>query len=308
MSKVTTTILTLIVLSAMIGCQTPPAEFDGINAFSFLEQQCEFGPRNPGSPGYEECKKFLINTFAGYADTVFTQSFQYTEQRDHNTYDLDNIIAQFNTSGDNHLLIGAHWDTRPWSDWDRHAELRNEPNLGANDGASGVAVLLELARLFKSNPPPIAVTLILFDGEDLGVSGVNESYAKGSQYFAKNLPISLPENAIVIDMIGDAELSIPIERNSYHIAPKLVKELWQLAEDLQLPAFKSYLDKTIYDDHIPLWDYAGIPAVDIIDFEYPNGKANYWHTHDDIPGNCSPESLEQVGTLLVHYIWSQRND
>lgn len=308
MSKIIITTLTFIASSAMIGCQTPPVEFDGINAFSFLEQQCEFGPRNPGSPGYEECKEFLINTLAGYADTVFTQPFQYTEQRDHNTYDLANIIARFNPSGDNHLLIGAHWDTRPWSDWDRHEELRNEPNLGANDGASGVAVLLELARLFKSNPPPIAVTIILFDGEDLGVPGVNESYARGSQYFAKNLPISLPENAIVIDMIGDAELSIPIERNSYHIAPKLVKELWQLAEDLQLPAFKSYLDKTIYDDHIPLWDYAGIPAIDIIDFEYPNEKANYWHTHDDIPGNCSPESLEQVGTLLVHYIWSQRND
>ncbi|NQV37338.1 MAG: M28 family peptidase [Candidatus Marinimicrobia bacterium] len=308
MKKSLTSLITIITTSAMVGCQTPPVEFDGMNAFSVLEKQCEFGPRNPGSQGYNECKNYLINILTRYADTVFTQPFQYTELRDHKTYELENIIAQFNPTDENHLLLGAHWDTRPWADSDQYSELRNEPILGANDGASGVAVLLEIARLFKINPPPIAVTIVLLDGEDLGVSGSNESFAQGSQYFAKNLPIAMPDNAIILDMIGDTDLSIPIERNSYQIAPKLVKELWRMAENLHLSAFESTIDKSIYDDHIPLWDYAGIPAVDIIDFEYPNARSNYWHTHDDVPGNCSPESLEQVGTLLVHYIWSQRND
>ncbi len=295
-----------VVVSA--SCQQATTSFDAQRAYSFLTKQCDFGPRNPGSPGYVACKDYLIDMMQQLADTVITQPFQYTDMRDHKTHDLTNIIAQFNVDQPNHLLIGAHWDTRPWADWDPYTDLRDQPILGANDGASGVAVLLELAHQFQVKSPPISITLIFLDGEDLGIPGNVNSYAQGSQYFSKHLPVSVPDRAIILDMVGDANLSLPIERNSYQIAPQLVKELWQLAEELKLPAFKSFIDKTIFDDHIPLWEYARIPAIDIIDFDYPYEGENYWHTQDDIPGNCSPESLDQVGTLLIEYIWRQSND
>lgn len=292
----------------MAACQNSIPEFNGARAYDVLLRQCEFGPRNPGSEGYRQCKRYLIETLQSLADTVMTQKFSYTEKKHGNTFQLENIIARFNPDRKHRLLIGAHWDTRPWADWDPHPDQREQPIPGANDGASGVAVLIELATLLHKHRPEIGVTLILFDGEDLGVAGINDSYAQGSQYFSRNLPIPRPDQAIVLDMIGDADLNIPIERNSYHFAPTLVKDLWRLAETLNLPAFEARLDRTIYDDHVPLWEYAGIPAVDFIDFDYPRPGANYWHTHDDVPGNCSAESLDQVGTLLTHYIWSQRND
>ncbi len=296
----------IFVLSTIFifSCQTNEIQFDGDSAFNWLEKQCEFGPRNPGSKGYFDCKEFFIQNLMDFSDTVFTQNFTYTELRDNNTYDLSNIIAEFNVNSERHILLGAHWDTRPWADRDLNPSNRLIPIIGANDGASGVAVLMELAKMFKSNPPPVNVTLVLFDGEDLGVEGIPKSYAQGSQYFAKNLPIQKPDFGIVLDMVGDRILEIPIERNSYRVAPGIVNELWSLAEKLKLTAFQNRLGYDVYDDHIPLWEFAGIPAVDLIDLNYPNQRVNYWHTLDDIPQNCSPGSLDQVGSLLTNYIYS----
>lgn len=294
-------ILTTIFL---MGCQANEIQFDANSAYNWLEQQCDFGPRNPGSQGYYDCKEFFINNLNEYSDTVFTQNFTYTELRDKNTYDLTNIIAQFNVASKKHILLGAHWDTRPWADMDLNPSNHSTPILGANDGASGVAILLELAKMFKTNPPPINITIVLFDGEDMGVDGINNSWAKGSQYFAENFPIQKPDFGIIVDMIGDSNLEIPIERNSYRVAPDLITELWDLAEDLQLPAFQNRLGYDVYDDHIPLWETAGIPTIDLIDFNYPNQRINYWHTLNDIPQNCSSESLGQVGRLLTKYIYS----
>jgi len=294
----------LLLTFLLISCQPSSPQFDGDSAFNWLEKQCEFGPRNPGSKGYYDCKDFLIQNLKEFSDTVFTQNFTYTELRNNNTYDLSNIIAEFNVNSEKHILLGAHWDTRPWADKDLNPSNRFTPILGANDGASGVAVLMELAKMFNSNPPPINVTLVLFDGEDIGVEGIPNSYAKGSQYFAKNLPIQKPDFGIILDMIGDRILEIPIERNSYRVAPNLVDELWDLAEKLKLPGFQNILGYDIYDDHIPLWEIAEIPAIDLIDFNYPNHRVNYWHTLNDIPQNCSPESLDQVGLLITNYIYS----
>ena len=294
----------ILITIFFISCQSDKVQFNGDSAFNWLEKQCEFGPRNPGSTGYYDCKEFLLQNLEEFSDTVFTQNFKYTELRENNTYDLSNIIAAFNVNSEKHILIGAHWDTRPWADQDLTPSNRSAPILGANDGASGVAVLIELAKMFMSNPPPINITLVLFDGEDMGIEGIPNSYAKGSQYFAKNLPIQKPDFGIIIDLIGDRILEIPIERHSYRVAPNLVNELWSLAEKLKLPAFQNRLGFDIYDDHIPLWEFAGIPAIDLIDINYPNQRINYWHTLNDVPQNCSPESLEQVGRLLSTYIYS----
>jgi Zn-dependent M28 family amino/carboxypeptidase len=234
------------------------------------------------------------------------QPFVLDDLVNEESYDLTNIIARFKVDEPEQILIGAHWDTRPWADEDPEPEKRNDPIVGANDGASGVAVVLELARILNVSPPPIGVTLVLFDGEDMGRPGIPKSYAQGSLAFAKDLPIEKPDEAIILDMIGDAELHIPIERFSYQQNRQLVKKLWGLAKVLNLGAFESRIVHTIYDDHVPLWAEAKIPAVDIIDFNYPNSYKNYWHTTQDLPENCSAESLGQVGTLLVHYIYGRQ--
>ena len=300
--KIILTISTIIFLS---NCNNTVPEFDQENAFQYLIAQCEFGPRNPNSKGYKQCLDYLQNTLVGFADTVFLQPFVLDDLVNEKSYDLTNIIARFKVGDPQQLLIGAHWDTRPWADEDPDIEKRNDPIIGANDGASGVAVILELARILNASPPPIGITLVLFDGEDMGRSGTPKSYAQGSLAFAKDLPIEKPDEAIILDMIGDAELHIPIERNSYRQNRQLVKKLWSMAEELSLDAFESRIVYTLYDDHVPLWDEARIPAIDIIDFDYPNSYANYWHTTQDLPENCSAESLGQVGTLLVHYIYGR---
>jgi len=298
-------ILTISTISVLSSCNNAVPNFDKGNAFRYLVEQCEFGPRNPDSNGYKQCLDYLQKTLSGFADTILLQPFVLDDLVNEKSYDLTNIIARFKVGAPQQLLIGAHWDTRPWADEDPDTEKRNNPIIGANDGASGVAVNLELARILNASPPPIGITLVLFDGEDMGRSGTPKSYAQGSLAFAKDLPIEKPDEAIILDMIGDAELHIPIERNSYRQNRQLVKKLWSLAKVLSLDAFESRIVYTLYDDHVPLWAEAKIPAVDIIDFNYPNSYANYWHTTQDLPENCSAESLGQVGTLLVHYIYGR---
>jgi len=299
-------ILIILIICILSSCNNAVPKFDKENAFRYLVKQCEFGPRNPYSDGYKQCLVYLQKTLAGFADTILLQPFVLNDLVDEKSYDLTNIIARFKVDDPEQLLIGAHWDTRPWADEDLEAEKRNDPIIGANDGASGVAVVLELARILNASPPPIGVTLVLFDGEDMGRSGIPKSYAQGSLAFAKDLPIEKPDEAIILDMIGDAELHIPIERFSYQQNRQLVKKLWSLAKVLNLDAFESRIVHTIYDDHVPLWSEAKIPAVDIIDFNYPNNYANFWHTTQDLPENCSAESLGQIGTLLVHYIYGRQ--
>lgn len=301
---VKTYLLLFFALFLFTNCGGGGPAFDENQSFDYLLKQCEFGPRNPGSEGYEACKQFLINEAESTSDDVVLQPFTYTEQKDHQSYDLVNIIARFNPESDIQTMIGAHWDTRPWAEEDNDKYKRRSPIIGANDGASGVAVLLELMQVMSKFPPPVGVNIVFLDGEDLGTPGVNESFAQGARFFAKQLPIPKPDEAIIVDMVGDSQLTLPIERYSYNQNRELVKWLWNRAQELELPAFQSKIGYAIYDDHVPLYKFAGIPAVDIIDFNYPNSYANFWHTHSDLPENCSAESLGQVGTLLVDYIYS----
>ena len=293
--------LTLIFL----GCQSNVPHFDEDHAFSYLVAQCDFGPRNPGSDGYYACLDYLITELDQSADEIILQNFSYQEQRYNKRYNLENIIARFNPDAEFQTVISAHWDTRPWADQEDLRQDRDQPIIGANDGASGVAVLLELAKIMGENPPPIGVNLVFFDGEDLGIPGENETYCQGSRFFAKNLPIPRPDEAINLDMVGDKQLVLPIERYSLEYHPKLVRHLWDRAKDMGLDAFIGRVDYAIYDDHIPLNEIAGIPSINIIDFKYPNSYANFWHTLNDIPENCSEESLGQVGDLMVDYIYNR---
>jgi len=295
----------LLLIFTCVSCQPKSPLFSGENAFQHLIKQCSFGPRNPGSEGHKNTLNYYLKTFNGLADTVFTQSFEDEMPRTRVKVEMNNVIAQFNRGSAKQIMISAHWDTRPWAD--TGSIMKKEmPILGANDGASGVAVIIELAYIFKQNPPPIGVSLVLFDAEDYGVPGDSWTYCKGSQYFARNLPISYPEYGINIDMIADRQPEFYIERISYQQNASLVLELWELSEELGLKAFKKQAKDSIFDDHVPLYEIAGIPAINIIDFDYPNDKTNYWHTHNDIVQNCSPNGLYQVGTLLVNHIYNKK--
>lgn len=295
-------LLTVFIIT-FFACSRQTTVFDGEKAFTYLQRQCDIGYRNPGSTGHQQALDYYRSFFTGLADTLILQTFNREIPEDSITFTFTNIIAGFNLKGKNPLLIGAHWDTRPRADHDPDPNKRHQPILGANDGASGIAVLMHLAELFRQKKPGRAVYLALFDGEDYGYSGSLDYYCMGSEYFAKNLPIPKPSEAIIIDMIGDRELTIPIERNSYQSHPELVKTLWNIAKEKGYTEFQHKLGGYIYDDHIMLIDHAQIPSVDIIDFEYPNRYQNYWHTTMDTPDKCSAKSLEIVGQVLYDYIF-----
>ena len=296
MKKAVGIFLCLVTFSILWGAFSPQGqvpEFDEERAFDYLEKQCDFGPRNPGSEGHRNCLRFLVEELKKSADTVEEQPFLHTDFRDRQTHTLTNVIASFGEQ-DERILLCAHWDTRAWADFDPDPKNRDRPILGANDGASGVAVLLEIARILKQHPPPMGVDIVLFDGEDAGLEGQSETWCQGSRYFAQRKRYDdHPRYAILVDMIGDRDLRLPVERNSQKYAPELVNRVWTRAEELGLSAFDRSLGVEMTDDHLELLR-VGIPAIDIIDFEY-----SYWHTLQDTPDKCSPASLGVVGTLLL---------
>ncbi|MDO9548897.1 MAG: M28 family peptidase [Candidatus Marinimicrobia bacterium] len=295
-------LLSILIIS--IACSRRNDAFDGERAFTYLREQCDIGYRHPGSPGHRQALDYYRDFFSELADTLILQTFTQDIPAEDISFKLTNVIAGFNPDGQNPLLIGAHWDTRPRADHDPDPQKRSSPILGANDGASGVAVLMHLGELLRNKQPDRAIYLVLFDGEDYGYSGSLDYYCMGSEYFAKNLPIPKPAEAIIIDMIGDKELNIPIERQSYQSHPELVKALWGLAKKRGYSEFQHKFGGYIHDDHVMLIEHAGIPSVDLIDFEYPNRYQNFWHTTMDTPDKCSPRSLEVVGQVLYDYIYT----
>lgn len=275
-----------------------PPKFDAQRAFAYLEKQCEFGPRPPGTAAHRKTQAYLFAELQKYADTAVLQPHQF--QTDAATLHLNNILAEFGKIGGETLLLAAHWDTRPMADRDAVPENRNKPILGANDGASGVAVLLEIARILKQHPPPRRVLIVLFDGEDYG--GTTDEMFIGSRFFANSMTTRLyqrwkPDYGILLDMVGDKDLQLPIERFSWNANRQFVEALWHRARELGLAVFQHRVGPAIMDDHVPLIQ-AGIPMVDIIDFTYP-----HWHTLEDTVDKCSPKSLEIVGTLVLSVIY-----
>lgn len=294
----------LIVISLVLSCPaTPPADtvpkFDKKAAFAYLEAQCAFGPRVPGSEAHLRCRDYLVKTLSGFTEKVELQSFRLTYGRPPRSVEAFNIVARFRPELTERIILCAHWDSRPWADEDPDPKLHSTAVLGANDGASGVAVLLEMGRLFHTQPPPVGVDLVFFDGEDAGDTGNTWSWARGSQYFAGHLAKKdYPKFVILLDMIGDQDLAISREAYSLEYAPALTAKVWEIAEALKIKAFVSEKGPAVMDDHIPFLQL-GIPAVDLIDLDYA-----YWHTSQDTPDKCSPASLDDVGRVLVQLIYT----
>ncbi len=287
----------------------PVPTFNAENAFQQLKKQCEFGPRDPGSKAHEQCLNFLYQQIQLYADVVNLQNFQHIGYKNERLT-MTNIIASFNVKATKRILLAAHWDSRPRADRDDNPALRDKPIPGANDGASGVAVLLEFARLLKASPPPVGVDIIFFDGEDYGASGDLDNYFLGARYFASTKQTTFaPRFGILLDMIGDRFLQIPREAFSMQYAPDVVQLVWDTAKELHLSCFLDANGPMVEDDHLPM-NEAGIRMIDIIDSELIGGdtinpERNYWHTHRDTPDRCSPQSLESIGTLLAHLIYQK---
>jgi hypothetical protein len=282
--------------------------FDGQQAYAYLNKQCQFGPRNPGSEGHRKCKTYLINTLETFCDRVVQQNFTYVDKKDTTAvYHVTNIIGSINLKPKRRkrIMICAHWDTRPIADEDPNPENRNKPIIGANDGASGVAIILELARVLQTIYLEIGVDFILFDLEDLGDQNSELSpdslnpFSIGAEFFAANNTSYRPAYGILLDMVGDRDLEIKKEAFSVANAASIVKKVWNIAREEGKDAFSEQDGEPIFDDHVPFLK-RGIPVINIIDFDYP-----YWHTMEDTPDKCSVESLQIVGDLLLQVILNE---
>ncbi len=287
----------LLLVAAGAGSCTRPgpaaAAFEGKRAYDWLVRQCEFGPRTPGTAAHDSCFAFLVSTLRQYAPVVEADTFHYDSPELRREVKLMNVLARFRPNQKSRILIGAHWDTRPWADAEKDPALRRRPILGANDGASGVAVLLELARVLRRSPPALGVDLVLFDGEDLGTQTNPNGFFRGSTRYVEWKHEDRPLFLVLVDMVGKRDAVFTWESNSRDQAPNIVDVVWGEARELGVRNFRAEAKYRVYDDHIPFLN-AGIPAVCIIDFAFPE-----WHTLRDTPAVCDPASLQAVGRVLL---------
>jgi glutaminyl-peptide cyclotransferase len=288
----------LLLICACSAKQVP--SFDGDRAYADLVAQCQFGPRAPNTQAHDKAADFLYQSLTATADICRRQPFTYYDTLNDVRMNLVNIIASYNSENQHRILLCAHWDSRPRAEKEPDSLRRNEPIIGANDGASGAAILLELGRIFKANPPPIGVDIVLFDGEDYGFNGREEGWFLGSYYFARHLGGYRPRAAILLDMVGDKNLNIYREAYSDKYAGDLNNYIWQIAKEKGISAFIDSLKHAVSDDHVPLLS-AGLKAIDLIDFDYP-----YWHTQSDTPDKCSAASLKAVGDVISAAVYDQR--
>lgn len=266
-----------------------PGEFSGDQAYNYVFYQQQLGPRVPGSEAHAKLVTYLETTLTEMQWQVTIQPFTI------NGSEFKNVIAT-RQGGDDWYIIAAHYDSREIADRDSDPELRNQPVPGANDGASGTAVLLELARTLPKDLSA-AVSLVFFDGEDQG--GINkQDWILGSTYYASQLD-DYPNAVILLDMVGDEDQKFYYEANSNQ---ELRQALWSVANEL---GYGEYFEKSpkhsILDDHVPFVNL-GIPAVDIIDFDY-----EYWHTTNDTARYVSPSSLERVGNVVYTWLLNQND-
>jgi hypothetical protein len=292
-----------LTLSNAASATEPPA-FSGDRAMAWLEAQCDLGPRPPGSPELEQLRQMI----QAHADSLGLRCvplcFAATDPWHGVPVEICNIVVSAGPPGGDRLWLGAHYDTRPASDRDPDPARRDEPLLGANDGASGTAVLLHLMELLAASPPDRGVDLLFFDGEDSGHSGDVRGFCLGSRHLAatwNDFPSPLagtrPRALVLLDMVGRRNLSIGMEGYSLREAPELTRAVFSRANQLALPAFEARPATAVYDDHVPFLAM-GLPAVNLIDFDFPE-----WHTTGDVPAICDPRSLEQVGRLAASLIW-----
>lgn len=292
----------LIVALAFMACVKPapppfkPPRFDQERAFQRLRELCAFGPRNHGSEGKAKAEDWIQQVLRDAGAEVTVHSFQHTPKGAAKPESFRNIVAHVNPKQTRRVLIATHYDTHSIADKDGDESRRTEPIIGANDGGSGVAVLLEMAMLWKDQPPPVGVDLIFFDGEDFGRGPDLDDYFLGSKAWVRDFPDYRPEWGVVLDMVGDADFGIRKERDSLARASAVVERLWSAAARVKSEGILDERGGLVYDDHTAFLD-KGIPVVLLIDFSY-----KWFHTTADTPDKCSPASLGQVGRTVMEAI------
>ncbi|MEO0556851.1 MAG: M28 family peptidase [Bacteroidota bacterium] len=286
----------------------PPAErprFDASRAFADVERQVAFGPRVPGTDAHAAQLSWMVARLDSLGLTVDRQSVAFADPADSTrVFEGTNVVAAFRPQARRRVVLCAHWDSRPVADNDPDPARRMEPVLGANDGGSGVAVLLEIARLLVASPPPgdIGIDLVFFDLEDLGESTgdtLDVPYAAGSELFMQANPTYRPEWGILLDIVGDRNLRIPREGFSQRYAPVVLDSVWAAARRVEASAFLNEIGMPVQDDHIAFLS-RGIPVVNLIQTPFPET----WHTTFDTPDRMSAESLGQVGWVVIEALWA----
>lgn len=299
---------TLLVASTFLvflGCSTAsvtPPPFDGNRAFDDLTKQVSFGPRVPGTAASAACRTYVYESMKALGVVVDSQAFNFFDPYSKSQMHAINIIIHVpgKKTDQPGLVFLAHYDSRPRTDYPSDTSLKDKPIAGANDGASGVAVLMELARLFATQPPPADIDLVLVDAEDWGKEGDTEYYLLGSKYFGSSNIHGRYRFGIVLDMIGDKDQQIYREGFSDQYNKPLDDMIWKTASQLGIHTFIDSVKHIVMDDHLSL-NAGGVPSVDLIDFDYP-----YWHTDQDTPDKCSAESLSNVGRVLAYIAYNPK--
>ena len=289
-------------------------DFNADSAYNYVAEQLAFGPRVPGSEAHAQCAEWFIDFFNEKADTVYIQEFR-TRLYNGKSIDGKNIIASFNPEAKKRILLAAHWDSRPFADHDPDRTKWNTPIDGANDGASGVGILMETARILKENPINTGIDIILFDLEDYGAPQylnlmTNHDWALGSQYWSKNPHIYNYKAyfGILLDMVGAPNPRFPKEYYSQQFAPTLSNDIWRMARELGYSEyFLNEIGHPINDDHIYVNTIANIPMIDLIHLEDNENSSfyPYWHTMKDNIEQIDPKTLGMVGDVVLNVIYKK---
>ena len=287
--------------------------FNPDSAYQYVKAQCDFGPRVPGTEAHTACLQYFVEQFSRFgADTVIVQEGE-SMIYDGTKMSIRNVVASYGLGKPNRVMICAHWDSRPFADNDINPDNRRKAIIGANDGASGVGVMMELARQLGQKNAAIGVDLILFDLEDWGAPDWEQSklsdggWALGSKYWASrpHIPGYQAQFAILLDMVGAQGAQFYREYFSDQYASWVVDRVWNKAADLGLGhVFVNQRGGGVTDDHINV-NRAGIPCIDIIQFQTDTetGFGDYWHTHNDDMRNIDPLTLDAVGRVLMEIIY-----
>jgi hypothetical protein len=287
--------------------EIPPFEFNADSAYSYIEKQLSFGPRVPNTKSHQSCRDWLVYKLRAYGAKVQLQNAEVLAY-DGKVLNISNIIASYNPAAKKRIFLCAHWDTRPIADQDD--ENKNKAIPGANDGGSGVGVLLEIARQLQKDSLSLGVDIILFDAEDYGAprtspkAGTAETWCLGSQYWSRHPhnPSYNPKYGILLDMVGARNASFAMEQNSLNYAGQVMKRVWKIAHQLGHGSYFRY-DKVppIIDDHLFINEIANFPCIDIVhhDTYSKSSFGDYWHTHDDNLSIIDKSTLNAVGESVM---------
>lgn len=323
--------LYILLASFMISCNQPQSSssiktevtkatqsaapaFNADSAYVYVENQVKFGPRVPNTEAHVACGKYLAGELEKLGAKVIEQDINLTAYNN-TKLKAKNIIGSYNPDNRNRILLFAHWDSRPYSDNDPDKDNYKKPIDGADDGASGVGILLEIARQLNQKNPNVGIDIIFFDAEDYGIPEFENSYKEntwclGTQYWAKNPHVKnyKADFGILLDMAGAKNATFFKEQTSMHYAPGIVEDVWSTARDLGYGKF--FINApggAITDDHQYVITGTNIPCIDIINYDPDSetGFGSYWHTQKDTMDNIDKETLKAVGQTLLEVIYNR---